>query len=512
MTQFLTLLFTTLGGLLLTITFFRGQNFIDVEKKSKEAKELVFKSEEEAKRLTEETKERTDRYKKNMEEGVEQRMERIEKRKITTEEKEQNINKKENRLKDIKFKMVSEKEATQSIQERTKRVNKEIIEKLSVKTGQNKDGYKEKIINDYKRELSERYEERGKYNEENQKEEIVAEAKRIIISSLQKLSSPTSVETRAVHVRVLKDSVKGKIVGEGARNVVHLEKTLGVAVVFNDMPQAISVSAFNLVNRRIAQRALEKLVKEKGEISTKTIDKHIEHAKRETDEELYEIGKKAITVMGFDWQDKDLLRTIGRLKYRTSYGQNIMKHSMEVSWVCMMLASEAGLDIETARVAGFLHDIGKAIDQDPEVQDTHDLLTKEIMERYNFSKEEVHAAWVHHDAEPQETPEAFLVKAADAVSASRPGARAESIYSYGERIEALKEVVASFNGISKSFAISGGREIRVYVKPNEVKDSGLTEFVKKIADKIEEDVVYPGKIKVNLIRRVEHSEHAKAKI
>jgi len=216
--------------------------------------------------------------------------------------------------------------------------------------------------------------------------------------------------------------------------------------------------------------------------------------------------------MGFDWQDKDLLRVIGRLKYRTSYGQNIMKHSMEVSWVAMMLASEIGLNIETAKVAGFLHDIGKAIDQDPEVQDAHDFLTKEIMEKHGFSWEEVHAAWVHHDSEPQQTAEAFLIKAADAVSASRPGARAESIYSYSERLEALNGVVSSFSGINKYFAMSAGREVRVYVRSNEIKDDVMSAFASDIAKKIEEDVVYPGKIKVNLIRRVEHTELAKAKI
>lgn len=513
MSQLLTLLFTTLGGLLLTVLFFKGQKFIDVEKKSKEAEVLLNSSKEEAKKVLSETKERVQRYRKNLEESVDRRHSRVSKREEVIKLKEKNISNKESRVKEVKLKLASDKEATQSLQDKLKRADKEIIEKLSKKTGQDTAKIKEKIISDFKREIEERYTENSKYIEEDQKEEAMAQAKRIIVSSLQKLSSPTSVESRAVHVRVFKDHMKGKIVGEGAKNVIHMEKELGVAIVFNDLPQTISVSAFNLVNRRIAQRALEKLVKVSGDIGIKTIDKAIEESKKEVDEELYTIGKKAVKTMGFKWddKDKDLFRTVGRLKYRTSYGQNIMKHSMEVSWISMMLASEAGLDENVAMVAGFLHDVGKAIDQDPEIQDTHDLLSKEIMEKHGFSWEETHAAWVHHDAEPAQTPEAQIIKAADAISAARPGARAESIYSYSERIEALNEVVASFDGVKKMFAMAAGREVRVYVKPNEIKDGNLSKFAGMIAEKIEEDVVYPGKIKVNLIRRTEHTEHVKSK-
>lgn len=263
-----------------------------------------------------------------------------------------------------------------------------------------------------------------------------------------------------------------------------------------------------LVKRRIAQKAMEKLIQTRGDINKLVIQNIIKAAEKETDEELYELGKKALEKMGINHDDKEFLRIVGRLQYRTSYGQNIMKHSMEVGWVAAMLGSELGLNVATCKTGGFLHDLGKAIDQDPNIKDAHDRLSKEIMEKFKFSKEEVHAAWAHHDAVPQETPEALIVKAADAISAGRPGARQESFDKYIERIRALEETALAFDGVRSAFAISAGRELRVIVEPESITDDKMHTLAKQMATKIESELTYPGQIKVNIIRRTKHVEIA----
>ena len=224
---------------------------------------------------------------------------------------------------------------------------------------------------------------------------------------------------------------------------------------------------------------------------------------------MYEIGKNALEKMGVHSKDKDFIRIVGRLQYRTSYGQNIMKHSMEVGWIALTLGSEIGLDLETCKVGGFLHDLGKAIDQDPNVKDAHDRLTKELMEKYGFPEKAVHAAWAHHDAEPQRTPEALIVKAADAVSGGRPGARQDSIERYIERMRAIDESVNSFEGVQKSYIMSAGREVRVYINPEKVSDKEIAIMAGDMAKAIEENVVYPGKIKIKIVRRTKSMEIAK---
>ena len=213
--------------------------------------------------------------------------------------------------------------------------------------------------------------------------------------------------------------------------------------------------------------------------------------------------------MGIKTENQELCRMVGRLQYRTSYGQNILKHAMEVGWVSAMLGNELGLDAKTCLVSGFLHDLGKAIDQEENVKDTHDLLTKELMEKFGFTEEEVHAAWTHHDAAKQETPEALIIKAADAVSASRPGARQESFEKYIERIKALEGTATSYKGVKSAFAISAGRELRVLVDSESIKDEALKKMADEMAKQIEENISYPGQIKVNVIRRTKHTEVAK---
>lgn len=492
--------------------YLKGKDLINIEKKKEEADEMVEKSRTEAQKLLEEAKEQINKFRKGNEEEELKREERIKKTEKTLEYKEGTIKKKEERIEETKKKNEETKREIEEIGVQTEGKKREVINKLEQKSGKNVEEMKKEILEKYKTELDSDIIEKTAAAEEDVKENALKIAKNIVIGSLQRLCSPTSVETRAINVKVRQDFIKGKIVGKEGKNIRALETLFpDVSIVFNDLPQTISLSAFNLVNRRTAQRTIEKLVKLKNEIDEVEIARAAKEAEKEIAEELYTLGKNGILKAGLDIKrfDREFVIIIGRLQYRTSYGQNIMKHSIEVSSVAAMLGCEIGLDVDVCKVAGFLHDVGKAIDQDPNVQDAHDRITKELMEQYKFSEEEVHAAWVHHDAEPQKTPEALIIKAADAVSAGRPGARQESIYTYAERIQALEEVVSEFKGIKKHFAMSAGREVRAFVKPSEVSDKDMLNLAEEIARKIEEEVVYPGKIKVNIIRKVEHIEFAK---
>ena len=501
---------TAIGGIgiaaAVSAQFFKRKKLFNFEKRKKEAEDLIDKSKEEAGEMVKDATKRAEEKKEKIELEIKNREERIKKIEEVLKHKEEYLNKKQKRNSEIKLKIAGYKEESSGVQETIKKIEKKYTEKLSEKTGLNTRDLKEEIINKYQSELEEEAGERLSKIEEDVKENAVKTAKTILVTAMQRLCSPTSVESKVILIHVPKDHIKGKIVGKEGKNIEEFEKNIEVDIIFNDLPETISVSGYNLVNRRIAEKAILKLIKETGEITTESVKKAIKLAGGEMEKELFEIGKNAVDKLGIKNLPKDLITTIGRLQYRTSYGQNIMKHSMEVSWIAAMLGGELGLNSAVCKIAGFLHDLGKAIDQDPNVQGAHDFLTKELMEKYGFSEEEVHAAWTHHDSAPQKTPEALIVKAADAVSAGRPGARQESIERYGERIQALEDAAKTFTGVKKSYAISAGRELRVIVNPEEISDESLIGLATEIAGKIEKEISYPGKIRVNAIRRTDYME------
>ncbi len=490
------------------ITVFSKTRFLDVEKDKKTSSEMILKSQQEALSIKNETGQYVEKRKADIEQETHRRAERIKKLEEILNTKEELLKKRVEKNKELELLVATKKEEMQVLSDGAKKKEKQVVEELGRKTGASIEDVKKDLINRYTKELEQEYLEGMAKKEEYMKENAEKIAKKIIISSIQRLCSPTSVETRAVNVEVAKDHIKGKIVGKNAENILALEKLLTADIVFNDLPNTISISAFNLVERRIAQRTIERLVKIREDITPAVVARAVKMATEDTDKELYEIGKEALDTMEIKHDDKEFIRIVGRLHYRTSYGQNIMKHSMEVGWVAAILGAEIGLNIETCKVGGFLHDLGKAIDQDPNVKDAHDRLSKELMEKYGFSWEEIHAAWTHHDAIPQETPEALIVKAADAVSASRPGARQESIDRYIERIKALEGTAMSREGVKNAFALSAGRELRVLVDPEKVTDAQTKSLAVDLAKTIEKTLAYPGKIKVNIIRRTKHTEIA----
>lgn len=499
----------TLLGAFSGAILLKGKNLLNFEKREKGAREEVLRSSQEAEKIKLDANAYIQKKKENLAQETLKREARAEKQKEALKIKEELINKRIARLEELNKVIQTMQQEITEVQNKIKFIDDEILKKLTTKTGATTDTLRIDILNGQEKELVNENIERLAKLEEELKENANRTAQKYIINILQRLCSPTSVETRAITINVPRDNIKGKIVGENAENITELEKLLDVDIVFNDLPNTISVSAFKLVERRIAQKTIEKLVNTRGDINKNTIAKAVKEAGKETDDELYEIGLAALKKMEIKHDNKDFCRIVGRLKYRTSYGQNIMMHSMEVGWVAAMLGAELGLNIKTCKIGGFLHDLGKAIDQDPNITDTHDVLSRKLMEKFGFSPEEVHAAWTHHDAIPQETAEAFIVKAADAISAGRPGARQESFEKYIQRIKALEETAQSFEGVKRAFAISAGREVRVMVDPEEVNDERINTLAKELATMIEENIVYPGKIKVNVIRRTKHTEIAK---
>lgn len=508
MINFIYILAGLVAGAFVSMVALKGRKFFDMEKDVKTAEELIRKAREDAEKIKNDTRTYAENRTETFKQEVNKRKERLTKLEEVLKHKEEFIVKKEERNQEIRLKIATNNEETNTTQSKIKNTEKEIVNKLSQKTGNSIEETRERNLKKHILELESENQVALAKTEEWLKENAEKKAKNLIINVIQRLCSPTSVETRSIHVVVPRDAVKGKIVGRDGQNIKEFERLLDVDVVFNDLPNTISISAFMLVKRRIAQKAMEKLVNFRGDITKNVVQRAVDSATKETDDELYEIGKKALEKMGIKHNDKEFARIVGRLQYRTSYGQNIMKHSMEVGWVASILGNELGLNVQTCKVSGFLHDLGKAIDQDPNVKDAHDYLSKEIMEKYGFSKEEVHAAWTHHDAIPQETPEALIVKAADAISASRPGARQESFDKYIERIRALEDTGYSFEGVKAAFALSAGRELRVIVDPEKINDKTMLPMAQKMAAKIEEELTYPGQIKVNIIRKTKYTEIA----
>jgi len=487
-----------------------GKNIkIDLEKIKEDGERLIEEAKKEAEDIKIRTKEKVEEMKKAAEESVEVNSKLLAQMEASLKNKEAALQKQEDRVNQQKLKVAEIEEEISAKQNGSIKFDKDFLDKLSAKSGKTAVEAKEEILRLYKSEMEQDNEKKLATIIEQTKENAQRTAQKIIINAIQRLCSPTSVEPRAVLVEVTKDIVKGKIVGRDAKNIEYIESLLMVDIVFNDLPKTISISAFNLVERRIAQKTIEKLVNVAGDINKEVIDRAIRDSKKEIDQELFEIGKRMVDKVGIKNLDPELVKTIGRLQYRTSYSQNIMRHSMEVGYLATALASEIGANVQTCKIGGFLHDLGKAIDQDPDVQGSHDYLTKELMEKYHFSPEEIHAAWTHHESEKPRTPEALLVQAADALSASRPGARQESLEKYLERLQALEAVAAGFEGVKKTFAISAGREVRVIVDSDSVDDAGTQLLAEKIAEKISKELSFPGKIKVNAIRKTKTIEVAK---
>ena len=342
--------------------------------------------------------------------------------------------------------------------------------------------------------------------EEQFKDEADTKARNYISLAIQRYAADNVSESTITSVSLPGEEMKGRIIGREGRNILMLEKLTGVDLIIDDTPEAITLSGFDPVRREIARLTLEKLISD-GRIHPTRIEEMYEKAKREVEAGVKQAGERATFEVGVHGLNPELVKLLGRLRYRTSYGQNVLKHSVEVAFLAGIMAEELGVDAATARRAGLLHDIGKAFPHD--VEGTHVQIGVNAVKKYKESREVVHAIEAHHnDVEPQ-TIIAVLVQAADAISAARPGARREDLENYTKRLEKLEEIAKEFGGVEKAYAIQAGRELRVMVKPEEVDDVAMKVIAHDMAQKIKEDVKYPGQIKIHLIRESRAVDYAK---
>ena len=365
---------------------------------------------------------------------------------------------------------------------------------------------KKQLLNELEKQLTNEKAILIKEMETKTKEEVNKNAKEVLSYAIQKCAADHTSETTVSIVNLPNDDMKGRIIGREGRNIKALETLTGIDLIIDDTPDAVIISGFDPLRREVAKLALEKLI-EDGRIHPAKIEEMVEKAKEEIASIIKAEGERATLETGVMGLNQDIINLIGKLKYRTSYGQNVLNHSIEVSNLARIMAEELGLDATRARRAGLLHDIGKALDHD--MEGTHIELGVEVLRKFKENELVINAVEAHHgDVEPK-TLEAVLIQAADAISASRPGARRETLEAYIKRLQNLEEIANSFEGVDKSFAIQAGREVRIIVKPERVSDAEMTVLARDIAKKVESDMEYPGQIKVNVIRESRAIEFAK---
>ena len=465
-------------------------------------KEAVLAAKEETFRLTSECDQEIKSRRAEMQKAenrISQREEFLDKKEELIEKKNEAIDKAKQEIAD-KEAMVLKKIEEQS--EICEKMNKELerISKLS------REEAKKELIAKYEEDAQKEAAIIVRNIENKAKEEANKKAKEIVTLAIQKTAVDHTSEVTVSPVALPNDEVKGRIIGREGRNIRALESATGVDLIIDDTPEAVVLSSFDPVRREIARISLEKLILD-GRIHPARIEEMVDKVTRDIENTIKEEGEAAVFDAGIHGMHTELIKILGRLKYRTSYGQNVLKHCLEVSYIAGLLAAEVGANVQIAKRGGLLHDIGKAIDH--ETEGTHVTIGVDLATKYKESKEVIHCIAAHHGNVEYESLEAILVQTADAISSSRPGARRESIEAYIKRLTQLEEIANGFKGVDTSFAIQAGREIRIIVKPNEVSDEQAMFMAKDIAQKIEKEMEYPGQIKVNVIRETRNVDYAK---
>lgn len=474
-----------------------AEGVLEDAKKESEAlkKEVILEAKEEAHKLRndleKESRERRSELQR-LERRLLQREESLDKKSDLLEKKEEGLNDRVIEIENIENRVKSLYEEQRSELERISNLTTEEARKI--------------LLDQVNREVKHEAAIMIKDVESKAKEESDKRAREIITNAIQRCAADHVSESTVYVVALPNDEMKGRIIGREGRNIRTLETLTGVDLIIDDTPEAVILSSFDPIRREVARIALEKLIVD-GRIHPARIEEMVERAMKDVENDIKEEGEQATFETGVHGLHPEVIKLLGRLKYRTSYGQNVLKHSIEVAYLAGLMASELGLDVNLARRAGLLHDIGKGVDQ--EYEGPHALIGGDLAKKYHESPAVVNAISAHHGDVEMQTLEAVLVQAADAISAARPGARRETLEAYIKRLEKLEEIATSYEGVEKSYAIQAGREIRIMVKPDQVDDAGAVEMARNIVKNIEEQLEYPGQIKINVIRETRAVDYAK---
>ncbi len=471
----------------------RMQRIID-DAKSKQ-REILLTAKTEAIEITEQAK-KTEADFRNQIIKVEQRLER----------KETDLEKKFEDLENKRQKLITKVDEIKKKEEETETIKQQQVEKLQKIAGLNLEEAKKVLLDAVEKNISEDMLDLTRKLQIQAHEEAERKARDIVASAIERCSAEVTTETTTTHVTIPSEEMKGRIIGKEGRNIKAFEQMMGVEVIVDDTPDTVVISGFNSIRRHVAKLTLEKLIKD-GRIHPARIEEAYDKAKKEITADILKAGEEACYELGITNFPQKLVFLIGRLKYRSSYGQNVLKHSLEMAHVAALIAKELGADVGVVKQGALLHDIGKALDED--MEGTHVEIGREIAKKFGLSEKIINAIEAHHEDVAHTSLEAVIVDAADNISGSRPGARKESFELYLKRLEELENLANSFAGVEKTYAIQAGREIRIFVKPQEIDDWNAMKLAKDVAARIQQELKYPGEIKVNVIREMRVIEYAR---
>ncbi len=466
-----------------------------LEESSSKAKGIVLDAQEKSAKILEEIK-KEEKDRKVQLDKLDSRLikkeEVLEKHDLDLRQKEKDVNENVTKLQDAKTQIEQLKE--------------KLAGELEKVAGLSKEDAKQQLLEQVKKIYDQDLLEYTQKMLQQRKEEIEKQTLEILTTVIQRYARSSAAELTTTTIDLPDEDFKGKIIGKEGRNIRAFERLTGVELVIDETPDSIVISSFDPVRREIAKNALEKLIKD-GRIQPAKIEEKVEEASQETSKNIIEAGEAAAYEVGIYDLPKEIIQLLGRLHYRTSYGQNVLRHSTEVAHFAGMLAAELGLDVEISKRGALLHDIGKSIDH--EVAGSHVDIGRKILKKYNVDERVIHAMESHHEDYPYATSEAYVVSAADAISAARPGARRDTLENYLKRLSDLEGIATQFDGVKNAYAISAGRELRIFVTPEKIDDFGSLELARQIANKVQTDLKYPGEIKVVVMRETKAVEYAK---
>ncbi|HWB34314.1 MAG TPA: ribonuclease Y [Candidatus Paceibacterota bacterium] len=489
-------------GYIFRLLFARAQrNSLEVE-----VKNTLFNAREEAKRITDEAESKARELVESGESALKEKEEKLTRQEERVFKREEALDKKSSELDREVEGLKSRIEEVKTIRERAEGLVSQRAEELARVAGLTKEQAREQLMAEIERENSEDFMMRMAKLERDGMERLDRKAKDILTTAIHRLGNSVASDTMATAITIPNDDLKGKIIGKEGRNIKAFERATGVEVIIDDTPGSIVLSSYDPIRRAIARVALENLIID-GRIQPAKIEDIVEKAKNEVNKIIKEKGEQAAFEAGVLNLDPRLIMILGRLHFRTSYGQSVLQHSVEMAHIAGMLAEELGANPQVARAGALLHDIGKALDH--EVQGTHVEIGRRVLQKFGVSEEVVKAMQAHHEEYPYETTESVIVQVADAISGGRPGARRDSVENYLKRLGDIEDIANSFTGVEKSYAISAGREVRVFVKPDEMTDFAARELARNIALRIENELKYPGEIKVTVIRETRSIEFAR---